>query len=99
MNEICLTLMPYAAIKRPSIALGLLKSCLRQTNIKSAILYSNIQFAEEIGLGFYKIFSDYCIDSFVGEWTFYGMLFSDFEPNHQEYFNLMDSGFSHVRIA
>jgi ribosomal peptide maturation radical SAM protein 1 len=96
---VCLVLMPYAAIERPSIALGLLKSCLQQAKIKPAILYPNIQFSEEIGLDVYKIFSEYYIESFVGEWTFSGMLFPDFEPNHQEYFDLIASGFNRVRSA
>jgi hypothetical protein len=61
MVDVCLVLMPYAAVERPSIALGLLKASLEKSHIKPAILYPNIWFASEIGLNVYRAISHvYC---------------------------------------
>lgn len=88
MSDVCLVLMPYAAVERPSIALGLLKARLQQAKLEPTILYPNIQFAEEIGLDVYAMISENFIETFLGEWTFSGVLFPEFNPNHSEYFDL-----------
>ncbi len=51
MTDICLVSMPYSSLNGPSIALGLLKGALKGTEIEVSVLYPNIWFAEEIGLG------------------------------------------------
>jgi ribosomal peptide maturation radical SAM protein 1 len=85
--DVCLVLMPYANIQLPSIALGLLKECLQKSKIESAVLYPNIQFAEEIGLSLYTTISQRFTTTLLGEWTFSGVLFPGFQPNHSEYLN------------
>ncbi|GAA6615654.1 RiPP maturation radical SAM C-methyltransferase [Scytonema sp. NUACC26] len=91
MTDVCLVLMPYASIERPSIALGLLKACLQQSEIQTAVLYPNIWFAQEIGLDVYTALSDVLVMDFLGEWTFSGTAFPDFQPDHSEYFRLIKS--------
>lgn len=93
MSDVCLVLMPYAAVERPSIALGLLKARLQQAKLEPTILYPNIQFAEEIGLDVYAMISENFIETFLGEWTFSGVLFPEFNPNHSEYFDLISPCF------
>jgi magnesium-protoporphyrin IX monomethyl ester (oxidative) cyclase len=85
MTDVCLVLMPYAGISRPSIALGLLKASLQQNDIQAAVLYPNIWFAEEIGLDAYETLSEEFIETLLGEWTFAGAAFPDFVPDHAEY--------------
>jgi magnesium-protoporphyrin IX monomethyl ester (oxidative) cyclase len=87
MTDVCLVLMPYAAMERPSLALGLLKACLKESGIESTVLYPNLWFAEEIGIYQYKVISESLSAGFVGEWTFSGAAFPDFEPNHSDYFS------------
>jgi magnesium-protoporphyrin IX monomethyl ester (oxidative) cyclase len=89
MTDVCLVLMPYAGIERPSLALGLLKACLKQNGIEAAVLYPNLWWAEEIGIYKYKVISDGLSWNFVGEWTFSGAAFPDFQPDHSEYFSII----------
>lgn len=91
MTDVCLVLMPYASVERPSIALGLLKACLQQSQIQTAVVYPNIWFAEEIGLDIYTSLSDVLVMHFLGEWTFAEAAFPDFQPDHSEYFRLVKS--------
>jgi ribosomal peptide maturation radical SAM protein 1 len=91
MTDVCLVLMPYAAIELPSIALGLLKVCLQKAQIKPVVLYPNLQFTQEIGLDLYTVISQRFTESLLGEWTFSGVLFPDFQPDHSEYFNFIAS--------
>ncbi len=89
MTDVCLVLMPYASVERPSIALGLLKACLQQSAIQTTVLYPNIWFAQEIGLDVYAALSDILVMDFLGEWTFSGAAFPDFQPDHLEYLRLV----------
>lgn len=57
MTDVCLVLMPYAAMERPSLALGLLKASLTESGINSTALYPNLWFAQEVGIYNYKIIS------------------------------------------
>jgi magnesium-protoporphyrin IX monomethyl ester (oxidative) cyclase len=52
----------------------------------STVLYPNLWFAQEIGIYNYKIISEGLAAYFVGEWTFSGVAFPNFEPNHSDYF-------------
>lgn len=86
MIDVCLVLMPYADIERPSIALGLLKACLQEREIEATAIYPNIWFAEEIGLDLYKSISQSDPDQLMGEWIFSQVAFPNFKTNHTEYF-------------
>jgi hypothetical protein len=44
--DICFVNMPFAAIQRPAIVLGLLKAILEDAGIQSTTLYANIHFAQ-----------------------------------------------------
>lgn len=90
MTDVCLVLMPYAAMERPSLALGLLKASLQENGITPAVLYPNLWFAEDIGIYKYKVISEALAAGFVGEWTFSGVAFPEFESDHAEYFHTID---------
>ena len=91
MVDVCLVSMPYAAPQRPSIALGLLKACLAQNDIQAIALYPNIWFAEEIGLYKYVAISESPPHLLMGEWTFSGLAFPNFQPDHSEYLSTIES--------
>ena len=83
--DVCLVSMPYAAVERPSIALGLLKASLRGTGLGARCLYPNIEFAQEIGLRVNQLLCDLDAEVLVGEWTFASAAFPDFRPDDSAY--------------
>lgn len=73
--SICLVQMPYAALERPSIALGLLKSSLQKKTLEAKVYYPNWKWAERIGLVHYQALSESPAASLLGEWSFAGAAF------------------------
>ena len=84
MLDVCLVLMPYASIQRPSIALGLLQASLKVQGLKAKSIYPNLWFAEAIGMEAYQYISDSQPDALIGEWTFSGVAFPDFYTEAEE---------------
>jgi len=76
--DVYLVSMPYAAVYRPSLALGVLKASLEGTGIRCAVEYANLDFGERIGLDVLGLMSFLRTDSLIGEWTFAGAAF----PGH-----------------
>ena len=89
MSDVVLVQMPYASVQRPSIALGLLKRYLVDAGITTTVLYSNIAWAEEVGLDMYRLSDGTLTPHLVGEWTFAGAAFPGFEPDHDAFFRLI----------
>lgn len=89
--DVCLLSMPYPPLNQPSMALGLLKATLREQGISVKTLYPCLWFAEEIGLDVYVLIGDSKQEFFAGEWTFAGVAFPDFNPDHEAY---LDAVFS-----
>ena len=75
--EICLVSMPYAAIERPSIALGLLTAELRGAAIDVRARYACLDFAARIGLHAYGAVLESKTPLFIGEWTFAAAAFPE----------------------
>jgi ribosomal peptide maturation radical SAM protein 1 len=87
-----LVCMPYAVVKIPSLALGILQAILDREGLTSESVYANLMFAEQIGL------TDY--DGLVGrarpqealaDWTFAHLAFPDFESDFDSYRELLRS--------
>lgn len=86
MYDVCLVSMPYGAIERPSIALGLLVAGAKQAGLRSKAIYASFWFAEKIGLATYKALSEQGdVADLIGEWTFSPAAFPDFAPDHDAY--------------
>ena len=83
--DVYLVAMPYAALERPSLALGLLKASLIQHGISAKVFHANFGFAETIGLGNYYFIGRSLPRLLMGEWTFSGAAFPDFAPDHARY--------------
>jgi len=88
--SILLVHMPYAAVERPSMGLGLLQACLEREGLRSEVIYANLLFAERIGLSRYKLVEFTPTDVFLGEWTFASAAFPDFHPDSNSYFREAD---------
>ena len=87
--DIVLVSMPFAEVQRPSIALGLLRAALRNTDIQSEVVYGNFGLAETIGLVAYQAMQSTPTDHLLGEWCFAGRLFPDAAKSDEEYLNLV----------
>ncbi|GAF90903.1 unnamed protein product, partial [marine sediment metagenome] len=85
MADVELVTMPYASLERPSLALGILQSSLRETSLTSNVVYANLQFAQEIGL---ETFAEVIRGAYylLGEWTFAGSAFPDFKPDNPDFY-------------
>jgi ribosomal peptide maturation radical SAM protein 1 len=68
--SVCLLQMPYAALERPSIALGLLKAGLGNVGVPVTVFYANWWWAERLGLSAYQALSESPAASLLGEWSF-----------------------------
>lgn len=69
-TNVLLINMPWAPVNTPSIQLGLLKSCLREKQIESSVLYANLIFSLIIGNNLYDhIINDHS-NNFFAEWLF-----------------------------
>lgn len=85
--DVCLVLMPYADISRPSLALGILKACLKESGIRCAVEHANLQFAEQLGWGMPDL--PY-LERLLGEWLFSSAAFPGQPRVSAE--TLLDSG-------
>lgn len=88
MTDICLVLMPYTSILRPSLSLGLFKTQLKSAGLDSSLIYANLWFAEEIGLANYDRLDNSPPSVLWGEWTFSRLAFPDFRPDDSEYLEI-----------
>lgn len=75
--DICLVSMPYAAVERPSIALGLLTAELRGAGISVDTRYACLDFAARIGMHAYDGVLNSRTTLFIGEWTFAAAAFPE----------------------
>ena len=83
--DIALVRMPYSEIGQPSLALGLLKACCERHGVSTRVLPANLWFAEELGPAIHDIIFESYSSTLVGEWTFAGALFPDFQPDDEAY--------------
>jgi len=68
--DFCLVNMPYCPITRPSLALGVLKACLRGTGISCTVEYANLRFADYLGMDTLRVVNTARNEHLIGEWTF-----------------------------
>lgn len=87
--DVVLVSMPFAEVQRPSIALGLLRAALANTNIQSEVVYGNFGLAETIGLVAYQAMQSTPTDHLLGEWCFAERLFPDAVRKDEEYLDLV----------
>lgn len=72
-DSIALVFMPWGAITRGSIGLGILKRCAQRLGVHADVHYLNTRFAELLGLEFYQNVSDG--EPLLPEWFFSHVLF------------------------
>lgn len=84
MQKIALVNMPFSAIYRPSLGLGLLKSALNRDGHDVQIFNFNLDFAEMTPLPTYNWVASMA-SSLIGEWIFANVL-NDLEGGETEFF-------------
>jgi magnesium-protoporphyrin IX monomethyl ester (oxidative) cyclase len=84
MMDVALVYLPYGPLERPSLAFGMFKVALEKAAISCQVLYPNFKFAEQIGTVSYADMG-WVREEMIGEWTFAGAAFPDFQPNQDEY--------------
>jgi ribosomal peptide maturation radical SAM protein 1 len=72
--RVALVSMPFASVRRGSIALGILKAALKRKKIQSDVHMLNLHFAKQTNLHTYESISE---TSLLGEWIFSQHLFGD----------------------
>jgi ribosomal peptide maturation radical SAM protein 1 len=70
---VALVFMPWGAITRGSIGLGILKRCVQRLGVRADVHYLNTRFAAMLGLEFYQNVSDG--EPLLPEWFFSHVLF------------------------
>jgi len=83
--DVCLLSMPYGAVQRPSIATALLKSLIVRDGFSAVALYPNLWLAQWVGLKVYHLVDYSRSEDLIGEWTFAGVAFPDFQPDHEAF--------------
>lgn len=68
--------LPFGAIERPSLALGLLAAQLRRAGVASDVVYANLDFAAEVGAAEYGFWEET-----LGELAFARAAFPAFAPD------------------
>jgi magnesium-protoporphyrin IX monomethyl ester (oxidative) cyclase len=94
--DICLVNMPYAPVRVPSIALGILQAILEKDGFSVSSLYPNIRFASEIGVGEYsRLWMILRSENAIAEWTFAHIAFPEYATNAEDFLKLLDERNSH----
>jgi ribosomal peptide maturation radical SAM protein 1 len=68
--DVMLVSMPYAAVERPSLALGTLAAAMARDGISVRTIHGNLMFAERLGAVRYERLNNSDITMQIGEWTF-----------------------------
>ena len=68
--DMMLVSMPYAAVERPSLALGTLAAALAAAGMKTRTIHGNLMFAERLGSIAYERLNNSDITLQIGEWSF-----------------------------
>ncbi|MFH2047556.1 MAG: RiPP maturation radical SAM C-methyltransferase [Pseudomonadota bacterium] len=88
-TDIMLVNMPFVAIERPSLALGILSSLLRAGNINVTNLYANILFLKTIKKQDYILVEKIPPENSFGDWIFSGKVFPETNENSDDYINAL----------
>jgi ribosomal peptide maturation radical SAM protein 1 len=71
--RVALVSMPWGSVRAPSLALGILKECVRKAGFDAEVFYLNIAFAKRLGL---EIYDSIASNAFIeAEWFFSYNLF------------------------
>ena len=77
--------MPFGALDRPSVALGLFKASLTRAGVESDVAYLNLAFARHLGAPTYDRILAIRQRAMAGDWVFTGCLYEGGPPRGDSY--------------
>ncbi|MBI5522794.1 MAG: RiPP maturation radical SAM protein 1 [Desulfarculus sp.] len=83
--DVVLVCMPYSSIECPSAGLGVLQGALLRGGVTSQVVHADLLFAERIGINAYRILNIGHRYDMIGEWTFAGAAFPEFQPDNSHH--------------
>jgi ribosomal peptide maturation radical SAM protein 1 len=93
--DVCLVVVPFADVERPSIGVSLLSAELARAGFDCRVRYVNFDFAESIGRRLYTDMSESLpADSLVGDWFFADLVFGSEIPPAEQYVQRVLSRFA-----
>jgi len=90
MAPVRLIQMPFAAVERPSLGLGLLSARLQKAGIPTNVEYANLEFAARLGLSRYRLVEVTRNDDLLGEWIFAPAAFGTQLPDAPDFLDHVD---------
>ena len=84
-TQVLLVSMPFAAVERPSLALGLLSAILQRAGIETSTEYANLRFLEQLSPRDYVLVEKVPPDNCFGDWIFARKVFGYDDDNTDEY--------------
>ncbi|MCP5149148.1 MAG: RiPP maturation radical SAM protein 1 [Chromatiales bacterium] len=90
MSDVCLVCMPFVALERPSLALGLLQASARAAGVATRTLYPAFELAPDIGVELYSRILHSASDLHLGDWLFAGVAFPDEHRRHAGFLEQID---------
>jgi ribosomal peptide maturation radical SAM protein 1 len=98
-ERVLLISMPFGAVERPSLALGLLQAHCAAERVTCETQYLNLAFAERIGIGDYLwVCNTVPYTAFAGDWLFSAALYGDDSATH-DYIDTVLRGLWHQSAA
>ncbi len=83
--------MPYAPVRVPSLALGIIQAVLQRDGFSAASLYANILFSSEIGVRDYsRLWMILRSENAIAEWTFAHIAFPAHSHDPGQFIKLLD---------
>lgn len=90
MTPVCFLQLPFAALERPSLGLGLLARALTKAGIGVQVAYPNLDFAARVGLARYRLVELTRNDDLLGEWVFKRAAFREEAPPDGDFWEKVD---------
>lgn len=88
--DVCLVNMPFVALERPSLAIGLLRASAAAAGLCAHGVHPSFQFAEQLGPALYSRVLHCAPDQNIGDWLFAGAAFPDESARHAAFVEQLD---------
>src|SRR5688572_2635895 len=99
MADVYLVNMPYVALQRPSVALGLLAAILERDGISTEVRYANLDFANRNLWARTGLFDETPPQDCLGDWTFASAAFPEHQRDIEPFLEIASTRFSNKGVS
>lgn len=99
MADVYLVNMPYVALQRPSVALGLLAAILERDGISTEVRYANLDFANRNLWARTGLFDETPPQECLGDWTFASAAFPEHQRDIEPFLEIASTRFSNKGVS